>query len=514
MPIPVVDIFAGPGGLGEGFSAFQTERGGPQRFKIAVSAEMDGHAAKTLRLRAFFRQFAPGEAPKSYYQYVAGLVDKPWTEATESEWKQAEREAQRLRLGEPADDARLDDLISQGTRRSEPWVLIGGPPCQAYSLMGRARNRGSKGYVAAEDERHFLYQHYLRILNRYRPAAFIMENVKGILSSRVAGEDMFPRILGDLQQPGGRAGPRYNVIPLVEPLTPRGTGPAPKDFILRAESLGVPQARHRVVLLGLAEGLQLPPGGLLQTAAMPAASVADAIGDLPRLRSDVTTADVGDWGAMASRILKAAAGAARSIDRDVAGHLRALAEEVRYDGDPGTGAQYVPRDSATQWLDGSHVPTHLRHWQKDRRLHGHLNHQTRGHMESDLQRYAYAAAFAQVHGRSPRGPAGFPEALHPEHNNWKDGKKFVDRFNVQLPGGPSSTVTSHLAKDGHYFIHPDATQVRSLTVREAARLQTFPDNYFFEGPPGSQRKQVGNAVPPWLAHQIASVVHAAIGPQA
>jgi DNA (cytosine-5)-methyltransferase 1 len=130
-------------------------------------------------------------------------------------------------------------------------------------------------------------------------------------------------------------------------------------------------------------------------------------------------------------------------------------------------------------------------------------------MSDDLVRYAYASAFAEINRHSPRGAKEFPKALHPAHKNWKSGK-FVDRFKVQLSRYPSSTVTSHLSKDGHYFIHPDPSQFRSLSVREAARLQTFPENYFFEGSRGAQYKQVGNAVPPWLAQQIAATVYSVI----
>jgi DNA (cytosine-5)-methyltransferase 1 len=170
--------------------------------------------------------------------------------------------------------------------------------------------------------------------------------------------------------------------------------------------------------------------------------------------------------------------------------------------DPGTGARWMPRTAAS-----NRVPEHLSRWLLDDRLDGILNHEVRGHMEADLRRYAYAAAFAAEHGHSPRGAEEFPESLHPEHRNWKSGK-FIDRFKVQQWTLPSSTITSHLSKDGHYFIHPDPAQIRSLSVREAARLQTFPDNYFFEGARGAQFRQVGNAVPPWMARQIASVVHA------
>jgi DNA (cytosine-5)-methyltransferase 1 len=148
-------------------------------------------------------------------------------------------------------------------------------------------------------------------------------------------------------------------------------------------------------------------------------------------------------------------------------------------------------------------------WYADDRLKGVCNHETRSHIREDLWRYFFCACYARSSGgKSPR-LADFPEELLPAHKNVAEaiaGVKFGDRFRVQPAGRPSCTVTSHISKDGHYFIHYDPEQYRSLTVREAARLQTFPDNYFFEGPRTQQFHQVGNAVPPKLAYQIAEIV--------
>jgi DNA (cytosine-5)-methyltransferase 1 len=155
---------------------------------------------------------------------------------------------------------------------------------------------------------------------------------------------------------------------------------------------------------------------------------------------------------------------------------------------------------------GSDVSRHYLKWVVDQKLEVCLNHQTKSHMTSDLGRYLYASVFSEINKFGPRGYKDFTlPGLAPDHANWESGD-FLDRFKVQLFDGPSSTMTCHISKDGHSIIHPDPLQCRALTVREAARLQTFPDNYFFQGTRTEQYHQVGNAVPPLLARQIAEIV--------
>lgn len=501
-PIPVVDIFAGAGGLGEGFASYAPRNKAEPAFQVQVSAEMDAHAVQTLRTRAFFRQFAPGHAPASYYRYAAGEINQPWTTATQAQWDEATQEALQIRLGEPADDEILHQRIRRISRQARkdgvPWVLVGGPPCQAFSLIGRARNRGKKGYRAEEDERHFLYQHYLTILARFRPTVFVLENVKGMLSSCVAGQSVFKDMFEQLQHPGGRQGPRYRIQPVVQLDNSSGGEWEPKDFVVHAETLGLPQARHRVILLGvLEEARPIQPMRPVEERY----SVSDVIGGLPPIRSAATDLEIGSWPVFAERVLRRCSRYTKSIDKSVSQHLRDLADQAGEREELDTGDRWMEADLKCE------LPAHLDNFIRDRKMKGVLNHQARAHMSGDLMRYGYAAAYAAVNGRSPRGSDEFPGELHPLHRSWFENNRFVDRFKVQRRDAPSSTITSHLAKDGHYYIHPDPLQLRSLTVREAARLQTFPDNYIFEGPAVSQRRQVGNAVPPWLGHQIADVVH-------
>jgi DNA (cytosine-5)-methyltransferase 1 len=270
----------------------------------------------------------------------------------------------------------------------------------------------------------------------------------------------------------------------------------PEDFIVRAEEFGIPQARHRVIILGVREDIAKQSRVLMPS---PSATIDEAIGDLPRLRSSLSQEDdsAAAWRDAVREITTTMWFSNGDLTDDVRIAIASAARRVgRYSS---KGAEY---------LTGRTTPACHENWFCDPQLDGIVNHATRSHIRADLHRYLYAAAFAKTRGRSPL-LQDFPRALLPNHENVDaalKGRKFNDRFRVQFAGRPSTTVVSHISKDGHYFIHYDPVQCRSLTVREAARLQTFPDNYFFEGPRTQQYKQVGNAVPPLLARQLAEIV--------
>lgn len=504
----VVDLFAGPGGLGEGFASHA------DKFDIVVSAEKDPVARQTLRLRAFYRYLLRNqpEQLQDYFAYCRGHRSTPWSSSSKMAWEHAEAEAQVIELGSEAGNGRLYKVLDrENFGPAQPWVLIGGPPCQAYSLVGRARNKGNQEYRPEGDPRHFLYREYLNIIGRYQPAVFVMENVKGILSSRVGEEQIFHSILRDLAAPSealGLAGQalRYRICSLVcDTEFHAGDDPAainPADYIIRSEQFGIPQARHRVILLGIREDFDTGPGHPVLMPELTPVNVKTVIGCLPPLRSRLSK-EADSLDGWQSTVRRHAINLARQAGHGVQPVLARVFN----------AAQWHEHTGALRYGDGgvsadghTGVPT-LDEWLREPQLAGcWLNHEARGHMSSDLGRYLYAAAFAEVQGTSPKGHADFDlDMLRPDHKNWESGH-FADRFRVQLAGRPSTTITSHISKDGHYFIHYDPLQCRSLTVREAARLQTFPDNYFFEGNRTQQYHQVGNAVPPLLAHKIAGLV--------
>jgi DNA (cytosine-5)-methyltransferase 1 len=233
----------------------------------------------------------------------------------------------------------------------------------------------------------------------------------------------------------------------------------PREYILNSVDFSIPQERKRIVLVGYKQELESEYPGIRSIfrnilfsikSRNSYLTVTDAIGDLPPLK---------------------------------------------------------PGEGNNRWFGLYNGSNRITKYQDKIRKDspGVLNHRARTHMESDLERYK----FFVEHHKNGNGAATLNDLaqerpdLMPDHRNLTD---FIDRFKVQWWTQPSSTITSHISKDGHYYIHPDIHQCRSFTVREAARCQSFPDNYLFEGPRTEQFKQVGNAVPPRLASVIARVI--------
>lgn len=433
-----VDLFAGCGGLSEGFMN--------AGFDIAAYVERDHHACETLRTRELFRELEQRGKLLWYYRYFREEVSREELRlkfpdiSDVLERKIIEKEFGEDRYAELLSGVRNAVRSSAGAR---VHVLLGGPPCQAYSLVGRSRDPERM----QKDHRHFLYEHYLNVLQDVKPDFFLLENVPGLLTARSGDEDTFQAILRDLAS----LDPAYEIAPSYDEYKK-----CPRDYLVNSAWFGVPQKRLRVLLIGYRKDLgrkrpsvQRVFKRLLSRKSLSVLTVDDAIGDLPELR-------------------------------------------------PGEGQD--------GWF-GCYGRSVLKHYQllMRRKSPGFSNHRARTHMASDLDRYRF---FIDHHLNGNKRATLVdlmterPD-LRPAHNHLD---KFIDRFKVQLWTRPSATVMAHIAKDGHYYIHPDIHQCRSFTVREAARCQSFPDNFKFEGPRTEQFKQVGNAVPPHMATAVARVL--------
>jgi len=498
---PVVDLFAGPGGLGEGFANSTDENGRPS-FNSVVSIERDIFSHQTLLLRHFVREFPEGEAPDDYYAFLAGGITREELYLRHpAAYRHAASSALRISLGQGS-RADVKKIILDRIGGSRRWALVGGPPCQAYSLVGRSRMMGRENFAA--DERHTLYLEYLRVIVDHRPPVFVMENVKGLLSATIDGKSAINRIVRDLSHPGtaisgAPSDLSYRLYSLNEQ-DMAGGNVDPRLFVVRAEEHGVPQARHRMFIVGIRSDLKVRPG-LLKKKAAP--TVQETIGSLPSIRSGLSKAK--DSPAAWLTELRALSNMDVRCQLDGAIHAGDVAKSLDF---RNLIEVCSPRAISSSRYNMCKPVHEVLRSLYDGRLSVLTAHEARSHMASDLRRYLYAATFAKETGRSPK-LADFPKSLLPDHKNVEEGrtgKMFSDRFRVQLAGHVSTTITSHISKDGHYFIHYDPAQCRSLTVREAARLQTFPDNYFFAGPRTEQYHQVGNAVPPQLARQIADIV--------
>ena len=520
--IPVIDLFAGLGGLSEGFASAKDSHNNAA-FDVRLSIEMDKAARKTLLLRSFRRNLDQ-EQIGDYEEYLRQeitlrqLLSRNRTAAIS-----AFNETWRAELG-PSIRGRVRHRIDQAIGSKTKWVLIGGPPCQAYSLAGRSRLLPVLGEAAFDqDPRHQLYKEYLWILADHQPTAFIFENVRGLLSSKLKGKPIFERIYSDLKRPANafsrnksrpRFEPNYRLFSLTVP-SKENEDPSPRELVVHSEKYGIPQKRARVIILGINEKFLKRLPGILAVSDVKR-TVEQVIDDLPKLRSELSRpkGTFEDWRStlssfaksLTNRNLQPMVGEKREVGPLRKRIVNSVFEINALDHDPTVGSDYLSYSGAPAY--------NPENWYRNGSQQGISNHQSRSHIWGDLHRYLFASSFAEEEGESPT-LKDFPVSLMPAHKNAVESAKigkFTDRFRVQVKGRPATTITSHISKDGHYFIHYDPLQCRSLTVREAARIQTFPDDYHFEGPRTEQYKQVGNAVPPFLAFQIAELVRDFFGP--
>lgn len=503
----IVDLFAGPGGLGEGFASLVEDGHAP--FRIGISVEKEASAHRTLKLRAFLRKYHAlhGTLPGQFIDFHAGLVPEPdWSTVDAEAWQLAIDEASALELGTEAAATAIDGAIAKLRKNYDDTIVIGGPPCQAYSLVGRVRSRGKVGYIPEEDARHYLFREYIRVLDKLRPAAFVLENVKGMLSSTVESRLVFEMLMEDLTSLGTSHAHHYELraVHVEDGIASLRGASQPSDFIVRAEAFGVPQRRHRVIIVGIRSDLAGRAADANIAVSGIARTVRDVIETLPALRSGISRGldDAAAWRGEVLDAAKLLAGISKGKEYlAIREAFLSVSKRVK---------DNAPTNRAATWLPDGYGTSNndLLQWIERPELRAIAQHETRGHMPSDLGRYLFAAVFGAVRGYSPK-VADFPLLLSPNHRNWHSGV-FNDRFRVQLADAAATTVTSHISKDGHSFIHPDPMQCRSLTVREAARLQTFPDDYLFLGNRTQQYVQVGNAVPPFLASKIARLIYIAL----
>ena len=435
-----VDLFAGCGGLSEGF----IQAG----FRVIAQIEMDKWACETLKTRHLYYQLREAKRTRLYYQFLKGHISRDYIL---NEFPEIKSSIDHIVIQSEFGKEKLDEILNRidATRKfhdtPEFNVVIGGPPCQPYSLAGRSRDPDRMEL----DSRHFLYEHYLKILESLQPDFFVYENVPGLITAEAKGEQIFSKMLDDFRN----IYPSYEIAPSFDEYSRN-----PRQYLIDSSAYGVPQKRKRVVFIGYRQSLldQNPDiKNVFRGILRPRPSrywgydVSSAIGDLPSLK-------------------------------------------------PGEGND--------QWY-GEYPEREITPYQHVMRKcsPGILNHRARTHMASDLERYK----FFIEHHLNGNGAATLIDLINerpdltPKHNNLD---KFLDRFKVQWWNKPASTITAHICKDGHYYIHPDICQCRSFTVREAARCQSFPDNFKFEGPRTEQFKQVGNAVPPIMPFIIARTI--------
>jgi DNA (cytosine-5)-methyltransferase 1 len=406
-----IDLFAGAGGLSEGFKRAE--------FEPIAHVEMDEAACYTLKTRTAYHHLKNTNQYDIYTDYLKGLINR------EELYSHVPAEMMdsviNLPIGgenNPVIHKRIEKLL----KGRSVDLIIGGPPCQAYSLVGRARSKdGMKG-----DQRNYLYVQYAKYLEKYQPKLFVFENVLGLKS---AGSGVYLQNMEKLFDKKG-----YSM----------------KLFTVEANNFGVLQNRKRVIIIGWQKQLNFAVPNLEAVRSKETHAVKELLSDLPPVQ------------------------AGKGVDKFV--------------------PYYKP---ATSYLHESGIRNGIDIL---------TQHVARPHTEQDKEIYRIAI------DKLAQGERLSYTSLPKQLRTHKNEHTFLDRFKVVDANAKyAQTVVAHIAKDGHYYIHPDKKQNRSLTVREAARLQSFPDDFYFEGvKEGKNRtaafKQIGNAVPPLMAYSISKTL--------
>lgn len=395
-----IDLFSGAGGLSEGFIN--------AGFTPIAHVEIDRAACMTLETRLVYHKLKGENKIDEYYNYLLGKVDRD-TFLSNSADKNLLKSVINLGIGGENNKV-IFDKINELADGKEIDLVIGGPPCQAYSLVGRARDeKGMK-----DDPRNYLYKEYAKFLKNYKPKVFVFENVLGLIS---AENGLYFKNMQKYFKSIG-----YHI-----------------DYkVQHSEDFGVLQKRRRIILIGWRKDIEFkyPVFDKFEHNY----KVNDLLNDLEPLKP----------------------GANEQI--------------TKYKTAP---SDYLNRFELRNGVD--FVSQHI----------------TRPHNDRDLAIYKIAVQKLKKGERLK-----YPD-LPDELKTHKNEKSFLDRFKVVDPNGYSHTMVAHIAKDGHHYIYPSLRQIRSLSVREAARIQSFPDDFYFEGGRSAAFKQIGNAVPPLMASHIA-----------